>query len=301
MFQAHMVNSGVRHGGHRRIYAMALLGATLSIAGCGAGAAPPTQPPPSAAATAAVLPQVPLTTAPTYTLTDVSVVSVTGTTLPDALVNITDSNGTNVATGTASAVGAFIFALSGIQYGIDAYSVVVTAAGYRVASQGITVTRSMSAAAKARLAAAAAKASAAAAAAAARASAAAAASASAAAAAAVRAYKASAQSMPYNQLVKDPASLAGTVVTYTAQVFQYDTNTGTSNFIASVSNLGYGYWTDNIYADVDPSLTQRVCAKTIVRFWGSVVGPYSYTTTQGGTLTIPEINIMYINVVSNPC
>jgi hypothetical protein len=42
-------------------------------------------------------------------------------------------------------------------------------------------------------------------------------------------YKASAKSIPYVQLEKDPASLAGTVVTYTGQVVQYDSATTTSN------------------------------------------------------------------------
>jgi hypothetical protein len=114
-------------------------------------------------------------------------------------------------------------------------------------------------------------------------------------------YKKSAQAIPYNQLSKDPAALAGTPVTYEGQVFQYDSSTGTSNFIVSVTNDGYGFWTDNIWVDVDPSIAQNVCKDTIIRFWGDVVGPYTYTTTLNGQLTIPEIKIRYIDVVSDPC
>jgi hypothetical protein len=114
-------------------------------------------------------------------------------------------------------------------------------------------------------------------------------------------YKQSAESIPYNLLSKDPASLAGTPVTYEGQVFQYDSATGTSNFIVSVTNDGYGIWSDNIWADVDPSIAQNVCTDTIIRFWGDVVGPYTYTTTMNGELTIPEVKIRYVDVVSNSC
>jgi hypothetical protein len=102
-------------------------------------------------------------------------------------------------------------------------------------------------------------------------------------------------------LSKDPAALEGTVVTYEAQVFQYDTATTTSHFIASVTDDGYGVWTDNVWVDVQPSIAQQVCTGTILTFWGGVVGPYTYTTTLNGSLTIPEINVKYISVVSNGC
>jgi hypothetical protein len=114
-------------------------------------------------------------------------------------------------------------------------------------------------------------------------------------------YKASAAAISYPLLSKDPAALAGTVVTYEAQVFQYDTATTTSHFIASVTDDGYGVWTDNVWVDVQPSIAQQVCTGTILTFWGVVVGPHTYTTTLNGSVTIPEINVKYISVVSNGC
>ena len=114
------------------------------------------------------------------------------------------------------------------------------------------------------------------------------------------AYKASAASIPYNQLVKDPTSMAGRVVTYTGQVFQYDSNTTTSHLIVSITDNGYGYWGDNIWIDLDPATGQSVFNKTVIRFWGTVVGPYSYTTTNNGNLTIPEVKLRYLDVVSQP-
>jgi hypothetical protein len=114
-------------------------------------------------------------------------------------------------------------------------------------------------------------------------------------------YKASATAISYNQLSKDPGSLAGKVVKYEAQVFQYDSATTTSNFIASVTKGEFGLWSDHIWADVDPSATGHICKDTIIRFWGTVVGAYSYTNTLNGQSTIPEINIHYADVESAGC
>jgi carbon starvation protein CstA len=162
---------------------------------------------------------------------------------------------------TADAQGNFTLQLTGIPMGTSTLSVSVNSPAYSTGEMTISVTRNVSEAG----------------------------------------YKASASSMPYDQLIKDPASLAGTIVTYQAQVFQYDTNTTTSHFIASVTNEGYGFWDDDIWADVDPSVAANVCADTVIKFWGSVVGPYTYTTTSNGQLTIPEINIQYLDVISGGC
>src|SRR5438128_473816 len=54
------------------------------------------------------------------------------------------------------------------------------------------------------------------------------------------AYKASAKTIPYVQLEKDPASLRGTVVTYKGQVVQYDSATTTSNLRINVTPDGFG-------------------------------------------------------------
>ena len=111
-------------------------------------------------------------------------------------------------------------------------------------------------------------------------------------------YKASAKAIPYVQLEKDPAALAGTVVVYTGQVVQYDSATGTSNLRVDVTSIGSGLYTDTIWLDVDPAQTGKVFRDTIIRFWGEVVGPYTYTSVTGAQITIPEIDAKYVQVVS---
>jgi hypothetical protein len=110
-----------------------------------------------------------------------------------------------------------------------------------------------------------------------------------------QAYKASAQSIPYPQLIKDPASEAGTVVTYTAQVFQYDANTTTSHMLVSIDMDQYGYWSDNVFLDLPGSLAQNdFTQKQTIKFWGTILGPYTYQTIQNGSRTVPEIVVHYI-------
>ncbi len=111
------------------------------------------------------------------------------------------------------------------------------------------------------------------------------------------AYKASAKSIPYVQLEKDPASLAGTVVTYTGQVVQYDSATTTSHLRINVTPDGFGGYNDTIWLDVDPTQTTNVFRNTVIQFWGEIVGPYTYTTVSNGQITIPEIDATYVQVV----
>lgn len=204
----------------------------------------------------------PLTIAPTWTVSDVDSVDLTGSTVPAATVLAVASAGSNSGTAVANGGGAFSIHLANLSMGDTQFRIRVTAPEY---SQGditsVLVTRTQSEAA----------------------------------------YKSSAANIAYPQLLKDPAALAGRVVTYQAQIFQYDTSTTTSHFIASVTDNGYGYWSDNVWADLDPTIAQAVCKSTVIRFWGDVVGPYTYTTTNNGSLTIPEVKIRYVTVLSSGC
>lgn len=110
-------------------------------------------------------------------------------------------------------------------------------------------------------------------------------------------YKASAKTIPYVQLEKDPASLAGTVVTYTGQVIQYDSATTTSHLRINVTADGFGGYTDTIWLDVDPAQTTSVFRNTVIQLWGEVVGPYTYTSVSGGQITIPEVRAKYVQVM----
>lgn len=228
----------------------------LALLACGSGGS--STPHPASSSTATTQPSVQLSVASKWTITDTDKVTITGTTVPGALLEVTWPGGHT--TSKADAQGVITLGLGGIPEGDTTYNLLVTEYGYTSAQQSVTVSRLVS----------------------------------------QGAYKASAASIPYNQLIKDPGSLAGRVVTYTGQVFQYDSNTTTSHLIVSITDGGYGFWSDNIWIDLDPATGQSVFNKTVIRFWGTVVGPYSYTTTSNGSITIPEVQLRYLEVVSQP-
>jgi hypothetical protein len=230
----------------------------LALAACGGDIASKPRADATSASRATAKPYIQLTVAAAWSITDTDKATLTGTTVPGALLVATWSGQTlNV---TADDQGSFSLNMTGIPVGETAVTLLVTESGYAPTRQSVTVTRIVS----------------------------------------PGAFKASAASIPYNQLIKDPASMAGRVVTYRGRVFQYDSATTTSHLIVSVTDGGYGYWTDNVWIDLDPTIGQSVFNKTVIQFWGTVVGPYTYTTTSNGSLTIPEVKLQYLDVVAQP-
>lgn len=105
-------------------------------------------------------------------------------------------------------------------------------------------------------------------------------------------YKASAKSIPYNQLSKDADRYSGERVTYTGQVFQIQESGGYGYMLLSVTDEGYGFWTDNIWVNFDRST--NFVEEDIVTIWGSVVGSKSYETQIGGETFVPEVDAKYM-------
>ena len=115
-------------------------------------------------------------------------------------------------------------------------------------------------------------------------------------------YKKSAKHVAFAVLNKDPGAYKGVVITYQLTVYQYDSNTGKSAFLATVNAANAAYSLDDlVFIDVNPASASHVCDNTVVQIWGPVVGAYSYTTTLGGSNTVPEIRTKYIQVLSAAC
>jgi hypothetical protein len=110
-------------------------------------------------------------------------------------------------------------------------------------------------------------------------------------------YKASATSIPYDQLNKDPAALAGRLVTFKAKVFQYDSRTTTSHMMAEVTPGSYGFWDDIVFLNLDPRIAADVDEDDVIQFWGSVKGAYTYDTAIGGSNTLPDIDVKYLKLI----
>ena len=101
-----------------------------------------------------------------------------------------------------------------------------------------------------------------------------------------------AESIDYDQLVKNPDAHAGEIVTYTGQILQIED--ASSLMLVYVTDLGYGIWSDLVWVNYPPG-SVKGAADDIVTFWGRVVGGRSYETQIGGENFVPEVDARYVD------
>jgi hypothetical protein len=106
-------------------------------------------------------------------------------------------------------------------------------------------------------------------------------------------FKASAQTIPYNQLAKNPDKYAGEHVVYRGQIFQIQESGGAGFMLLSVTDDGYGFWDDNVWVNYNGSIESA--EDDIVTIYGTVLGQKSYETQIGGETFVPEIDAEYID------
>jgi len=106
-------------------------------------------------------------------------------------------------------------------------------------------------------------------------------------------FKDSAKSIPYNRLEKNADSFAGQPVVYRGQIFQIQESDAGGIFLMSVTNDGYGYWSDNIWVDYDHRVPYA--KDDIITVWGRVVGSKSYETQIGGETYVPQVQAKFIS------
>jgi hypothetical protein len=105
-------------------------------------------------------------------------------------------------------------------------------------------------------------------------------------------FKANAKTIPYNQLHKDADAHAGEHVKFYGQIMQIQEEGNSGIMLLSVTDEGYGLWTDNVWVNY----TGRVkgAEDDMLTVYGTVVGSKSYETQIGGETYVPEINAKYI-------
>ena len=111
-------------------------------------------------------------------------------------------------------------------------------------------------------------------------------------AAARQAFINSAKTIPYKQLIKDPESYAGQKVAYQGQIFQIQQSGGAGVMLLSVTDEGYGLWTDEIWVNYHQSV--KSAKDDIITVYGTVTGTKTYDTQIGGTRYVPQIDAKYI-------
>lgn len=106
-------------------------------------------------------------------------------------------------------------------------------------------------------------------------------------------------------IAKDPASHAGKRIVVYGQVTQFDAATGTSSFRANVDGVvhevryGYADYETNTYLNGTSDVLKDLVNDDLFRAEATVTGAYTYQTTMGGQITVPQLEVTAIKVIGS--
>jgi len=70
--------------------------------------------------------------------------------------------------------------------------------------------------------------------------------------------------------------------------------------LVDVTNDNYGFWSDVVELQLpNAAAGQSLVDNDVIQYWGPLSGTDSYTTTLGGTNTVPVIAAKYVTLVSS--
>lgn len=104
-------------------------------------------------------------------------------------------------------------------------------------------------------------------------------------------FKEEATTIDYNELIKNPYKFIGEKVVYTGQIFQIQEEFGSAVILLSVTDEGYGFWTDEIWVDA-PEVD--AVEEDVITVYGTVAGGEEYETQIGGSNFVPKVKAKYI-------
>ena len=120
------------------------------------------------------------------------------------------------------------------------------------------------------------------------------------------AYKSASRRITFPVLNKDAGSLVGKHFRIKGQVFQIlDAGAGSyqqgfpdgiqprTSMLVSMTNQGYGIWSDEIEV-VDMGALPKIYEKNLVTVYGVCDGQYSYTSVAGYKMTVPLVVARYV-------
>lgn len=103
-------------------------------------------------------------------------------------------------------------------------------------------------------------------------------------------------------IAKSPDNHIGERIVVYGYVTQFDAATGTSGFRANVDGAKHSQWYDydtNTIMLGSDALFAEVVQDDIFRAEVTVAGAYSYTTTMGGSMTVPQLSVDRIEVIGS--
>jgi len=109
-----------------------------------------------------------------------------------------------------------------------------------------------------------------------------------------QAFIASAKTIPYNQLSKDPERYDGEHVCYRGQIFQIqeEGDLGGIMLLAVTHDSVIDFWSDNIWVDYDHSI--RSAEDDVITVCGTITSTKSYKTQIGGETYVPRMHARYV-------
>lgn len=112
-------------------------------------------------------------------------------------------------------------------------------------------------------------------------------------------FKASCSTYTFKEIARNPENFKGTNVKLTGEVIQ--TIYGTYSTVLRVNITKEGnyttYYSDTVYVTYYPEQGEdKILEDDIITIWGTSKGDTSYTTTMGGTITLPHIEAKYITI-----
>ena len=104
-------------------------------------------------------------------------------------------------------------------------------------------------------------------------------------------------------VAKDPSAHVGEKYVIYGRVFQFDSATGTSRFLANTGaqqeEYAFSYDTTTMVSATDPAKLADVVEDDIVKMHVRVTGPYSYSTRIGNGNTVTAVQVNNIEVIGH--
>jgi multidrug efflux pump subunit AcrA (membrane-fusion protein) len=107
-------------------------------------------------------------------------------------------------------------------------------------------------------------------------------------------FKGSATSISYGALLKDSSPFVGKHVSFRGQILQIQQDGSNGGImLLSVTDQGYGLWTDNVWVDYNNSTSAN--ENDVITVYGTITGTKSYDTQNGGNTYVPQMRGRYID------
>ncbi|WP_305091856.1 DUF2510 domain-containing protein [Prescottella sp. R16] len=104
-------------------------------------------------------------------------------------------------------------------------------------------------------------------------------------------------------IAKNPAAAVGRKVVVYGRVTQFDSATGTSQFLArtapSVPDSVYDYDQNTLIVGDTTALVENVVENDLVTMHAEVLGSFTYDTQAGGSTTVPKLQVNIIEVTGS--